>query len=254
MNFLPTPNKGLTLGASRAAAPIAGRPIRPRLPRGLEGRFRAAAGGSIPLLPAACAILAGALALAGCRGSAPAGDAAAPPGHAEGVYPVDGSRDCLASVTLIDQHGKSVALDSLKNRLVLIDFIYTSCPGPCEMMTAKIAAAARELKDRIGPRLAIVSITLDPEHDSPARLDKFAREQGAEQPGWLFLTGSPALIDAVMARFRLKRQVEPDGSIDHMTIIYLLGRDGRQIRIYNPSTVKSKALAADIRAALGTAG
>jgi protein SCO1/2 len=190
------------------------------------------------------------LAFAACRHSTPPYEKAAKRAYAEGIYPVDGKRDCLAPVTLTDQHGKNVLLESLKGKFVLIDFIYTSCPGPCEMMTAKIAAAARQLKDLLGSQVTIVSITLNPERDSPARLYKFAEEQAAEQPGWLFLTGSPDKIDSVMARFKLKRQVEPDGSIDHITIIYLLDRNGRQIRIYNPSTLKSDALAADIRAAL----
>jgi cytochrome oxidase Cu insertion factor (SCO1/SenC/PrrC family) len=194
------------------------------------------------ILLLACGILASTL--AGCRGSSPEDTARTYP---EGAYPVAGSRDCLSGVTLTDQHGQQIALDSLKGKLVLIDFIYTACPGPCEMMTAKIAAAARALKSSMGNKLAIVSVTLDPERDHPAQLLKFAEQQGAEQTGWLFLTGPPDKVETLMGRFKLKRQREPDGSVDHATIIYLLDRNGRQIRLYNPSTIKPDALAADIR-------
>jgi protein SCO1/2 len=214
----------------------------------------ARSGTALRTLIVACSILAGALAVTACRGSKPNEEAVASRTYPEGAYPVKGTQDCLSGATLTDQHGRTIVLDSLKGKLVLIDFIYTSCPGPCEMMTAKIAAAARELKERLGKQVAIVSVTLDPEHDKPDQLLKFAREQGAEQPGWLFLTGSPEQIEALMARFRLKRQREPDGSIDHVTIIYLLGRDGREVRIYNTSTIKSARLAADINAELAASG
>jgi protein SCO1/2 len=149
-------------------------------------------------------------------------------------------------VSLIDQHGKTISLASLKGKPVLIDFIYTSCASTCPVLTAKIAAVARELGPALGANVTIVSITLDPEHDGPAQLAAYAKSQSADNNGWLFLTGKPSAIDQVLAAFKLRRMRESDGSIMHSVSAFLLGPDGHQIRQYNALDVSAKAVAADV--------
>jgi len=166
--------------------------------------------------------------------------------EAAGDYPASNGNNCLPDVSLIDQHGKTISLASLKGKPVLIDFIYTSCASTCPVLTAKIAAVARELGPALGANVTIVSITLDPEHDSPAQLAAYAKSQTADNNGWLFLTGKPADIDQVLAAFKLRRMRESDGSIMHSVSAFLLGPDGHQIRQYNALDVSAKAVAADI--------
>ena len=69
-----------------------------------------------------------------------------------GSYPAANSSDCLPAITLVDQHGRDVTLASLKGRPMLIDFIYTTCAGPCPLMTARMAAVAKLL----GAKLLVV--------------------------------------------------------------------------------------------------
>jgi protein SCO1/2 len=166
--------------------------------------------------------------------------------EAAGDYPASNGNNCLPDVSLIDQHGKTISLASLKGKPVLIDFIYTSCASTCPVLTAKIAAVARELGPALGANVTIVSITLDPEHDGPAQLAAYAKSQSADNNGWLFLTGKPADIDQVLAAFKLRRMRESDGSIMHSVSAFLLGPDGHQIRQYNALDVSAKAVAADI--------
>jgi protein SCO1/2 len=166
--------------------------------------------------------------------------------EAAGDYPASNGNNCLPDVSLIDQHGKTITLASLKGKPVLIDFIYTSCASTCPVLTAKIAAVARELGPALGANVTIVSITLDPEHDGPAQLAAYAKSQSADNNGWLFLTGKPADIDQVLAAFKLRRMRESDGSIMHSVSAFLLGPDGHQIRQYNALDVSAKAVAADI--------
>jgi protein SCO1/2 len=166
--------------------------------------------------------------------------------EAAGDYPASNGNNCLPDVSLIDQHGKTISLASLKGKPVLIDFIYTSCASTCPVLTAKIAAVARELGPALGANVTIVSITLDPEHDSPAQLAAYAKSQTADNNGWLFLTGKPADIDQVLAAFKLRRMRESDGSIMHSVSAFLLGPDGHQIRQYNALDVSARAVAADI--------
>jgi protein SCO1/2 len=166
--------------------------------------------------------------------------------EALGDYPAANGNNCLPDVSLIDQHGAAVSLASLKGKPVLIDFIYASCASTCPMLTAKMAAVAHKLGPALGADVTIVSISLDPEHDTPAELAKYANSHDADRPGWIFLTGPPAKIDQVLALFNLRRTRESDGSITHSIAAFLLGPDGHQIRQYNALDVSSDAVADDI--------
>jgi cytochrome oxidase Cu insertion factor (SCO1/SenC/PrrC family) len=171
--------------------------------------------------------------------------------EAAGDYPASNTNNCLPDVSLIDQHGKTISLASLKGKPVLIDFIYTSCASTCPVLTSKMAAIARELGPALRADVTIVSITLDPEHDGPAQLADYAKSQGADSNSWRFLTGKPADIDQVLAAFKLRRMRESDGSIMHSVSAFLLGPDGHQIRQYNALDVSAKAVAADIERSRG---
>lgn len=168
-----------------------------------------------------------------------------------GSYAAANSSDCLPALTLVDQHGRDVTLASLKGRPVLIDFIYTTCPGPCPLMTSRMAAVAKLLGPDLGKQVTFVSISIDPEHDRPAELEKYAHARGADEAGWLFLTGTPAQIDRVLALYHLKRMRNPDGTVNHAAASFLLGPDGRQVRQYQPLEVKPSAVVADIDRVLG---
>jgi len=171
--------------------------------------------------------------------------------EARGDYPAANTNNCLPDVSLIDQHGAAVSLASLKGKPVLIDFIYTSCASTCPMLTAKMAAIAHKLGPALGADVRIVSISLDPEHDSPVELAKYAQTHDAANSGWLFLTGPPEKIDQVLALFKLRRTRESDGSITHSIEAFLLAPDGRQIRQYNALDVSPDAVVADVESAHG---
>jgi protein SCO1/2 len=171
--------------------------------------------------------------------------------EAIGDYPAANGNNCLPEVSLIDQHGASVSLASLKGKPVLIDFIYTSCSSTCPTLTAKMAAIAHRLGPALGADVRIVSITLDPEHDTPAELAKYAASHDANGNGWIFLTGSPAQIDQVLALFKLRRMREGDGTITHSVSAFLLGPDGHQIRQYNALDVSPEAVVGDVDRARG---
>jgi protein SCO1/2 len=188
-------------------------------------------------MPAAAAVLiAASLALlAGC-------DYAPAP---NGAYDASSSADCLPAVSLLDQNGNRVSLASLKGKSVLIDFVYTSCPGPCSVLTSKLVSVAQDLGPRLGKQVQMLSITLDPERDSPKVLKEYAWRLGAERPGWLFLTGTPQEIDQALAPYKVRRMKEADGSVTHMETLFLLGPDGRQRRIYNGVEVKPAVMSAE---------
>jgi protein SCO1 len=168
-----------------------------------------------------------------------------------GAHSPSSTGDCLPNLTLTDQNGKKVSLASLKGKPVLFDFIYTTCPGPCLMLTSRMRLIANRLGPRLG-RVWFVSVTVDPEHDGPAELLNYAKQQGANQDGWLFLTGSPGDIEQLMNQFKLVRQREADGTVDHVLEFFLVGPDGRQLYQYAASHAEPALVSSDIRRAADT--
>ena len=158
--------------------------------------------------------------------------------------------DCLPGIKLVDQHQNPVVLSSLKGKLALVNFIYTSCPGPCLTETLKMAKLADQLGDKLGKKVMLVSVTVDPEHDGPAQLLQYAQKQDVDRTGWLFLTGSPDAIDRTLKNFKLVRQREEDGSVDHVIGVFLLGPNGRELREYNGEILKADSVLTDINANL----
>ena len=167
-----------------------------------------------------------------------------------GSFSAANPSDCLPNLALIDQNGKSVELSSLKGEYVLINFIYTSCSGTCPMLTSKMSMVEKKLAPELGKKVRLVSLTLDPEHDNPAALLKYANEHGANGADWIFLTGPPAQIDTYLAIFNIKRMRAADGSIDHVTTSFLLGPDGHQIRQYDGIAVTPSTMADDVDRAM----
>jgi len=158
-----------------------------------------------------------------------------------GVYPVNYHPSSLPNVMLTDQYGRPVALASLKGKPVLFDFIYTSCPGPCQLLTQHMKLIADQLGRDLGPKVSFVSVSVDPEHDRPNRLLDYARAFNANVSGWFFLTGSPSQIDELMRGFRLGRSRASDGEINHVLGYFLVGPDGREIVDYSQGVDPSKA-------------
>lgn len=106
--------------------------------------------------------------------------------------------DYFPNLPLVTHEGKSVRFyeDLVKDKIVVFNFIYTSCSDICPLMTARLAQVQKRLGDRVGRNIFMYSITLDPAYDSPERLDRHARAFNVG-PGWLFLTGKPEDLDLI---------------------------------------------------------
>jgi protein SCO1/2 len=108
----------------------------------------------------------------------------------------------IPNSTVTTQRGKPVKFydDLVKGKIVVISFIYTNCTDICPLTTARIAQLEEKLGDMVGRDVFIISMTVDPEHDTPERLKEYAERFGAG-PGWSFVTGKPADIRAINYKF-----------------------------------------------------
>jgi protein SCO1/2 len=160
----------------------------------------------------------------------------------------------LPNVQLMDDHGSRIKLGSLSGKLVLLDFIHIGCPGVCASMTSKFGQVADGLGSDLGSKVVLLTITHDPEHDNPQQLLSLARSSEADLNGWLFVTGNPKDVDRVIQAFGLKNEPLPDGSHNHITKVFLLGRDGHKQREYQGLVMDSHAVLAEIKSALTSQG
>jgi cytochrome oxidase Cu insertion factor (SCO1/SenC/PrrC family) len=111
--------------------------------------------------------------------------------HAKAAPPPAGDmKPRIPDRVLTDQFGKSHRFysDLLKGKLVLMNSIFTTCPATCPIQTAVFAKVQQMLGERVGEDVQMISVTLEPETDTPERLKEFA-ERYKVGPGWLFLTG-----------------------------------------------------------------
>lgn len=108
----------------------------------------------------------------------------------------------LADVALVDHDGRPQRLksDVLGDDIVVIDFVYTSCTTVCPVVSAIMGEVQTRLAARLGDDLRLVSLTVDPARDTPARLKEYARWHGAGA-GWTWLTGSQTAVAAALKGF-----------------------------------------------------
>jgi protein SCO1 len=127
---------------------------------------------------------------------------------------------------LTSQDGAEVTLGSLRGKVVAVAFIYASCPDVCLMLTDKMARVQDELGSDFGSKVAFVSITADPERDTPEVLKGYAEAFDANLAGWSFLTGEPAAVLDVAHRYGVAVMKAADGQVDHTLLTTLIDRQG----------------------------
>jgi protein SCO1/2 len=107
----------------------------------------------------------------------------------------------IPDVSLLTQNGDSVNLrnDVIGDKIVVIDFVYTTCTTICPVLSAILGQVQGHLADRLGKDVILVSVTVDPLRDTPARLKAYSEKHHAGA-GWLWLTGDQSSVDVVLQK------------------------------------------------------
>ena len=152
-------------------------------------------------------------------------------------------------IRLIDQSGQPFDLASMQGKVVVISFIFTTCNGSCPATTATLYQTQEAFKKAgiWGGKVAFISISLDPERDSPEVLTRYARSYGADLDHWKFLTGTNDQVQRVLKSWDMWAKLGPGGVLDHPSRIFLIDRRGRQREIYNLEFLKPTAILHDVR-------
>ncbi len=140
----------------------------------------------------------------------------------------------VPNIELTDQNKKPVRLSDDKNRFTVLTFIFTRCPVPdfCPLMSSNFETLQSRLKEaNLLDQVRLLSITIDPEFDTPEVLRDYGKAVGADFKNWTFATAEPAVIDRVASAFRLFR--EKDGQkLDHALATALIDPEGKVVEIW----------------------
>jgi cytochrome oxidase Cu insertion factor (SCO1/SenC/PrrC family) len=136
---------------------------------------------------------------------------------------------------LIDRQGNPITHAELDGRYTVLDFFFTSCPLWCPGMSTAMAQVQRETA---GTKARLMSISIDGQNDTPAIINRYANDYGADPARWKFATGDPAVVASIV-RDGLKFEIgdeslTADGvrNIDHPTRLILVGPDRRVVGLY----------------------
>ena len=132
--------------------------------------------------------------------------------------------------SLIDQQRQQVTLAALSGKVVAVNFVYTRCALPqfCLRMSNNFAALQKRFARELGRELVLLTITFDPERDTPESLASYASRWQANPSGWHFLTGSPADIRR-MCGFFGQEAFADEGLMNHSLHTVVIGRTGRLV-------------------------
>ncbi len=163
--------------------------------------------------------------------------------------------DEVPDAALIDQQDRRRSLAEWRGSLTVLSFTYTRCPLPdfCPLMDQNFATLQRALAEdpQLAGKVRLISISIDPEHDTPAVLAEHAKKRRADASVWTFLTGDRTTVERVAGRFGVSIVRATDGSADvtHNLRTVLIGADGRVRKIYTGNDWTPGAVMTDLRAA-----
>ena len=155
---------------------------------------------------------------------------------------------------LTAQDGRTVAMADLRGKVVVVDFIYASCADECPLQTEKLASLQAPLGKDFGSRVMFVSITIDPQHDSPAVLAAYAARHRARPDGWSFLTGSPDQIRRISRDYGVAALRDARGAVSHNPLTSVIDASGTLRVQYLGVRYSPRELLDDIRSLLPPRG
>ena len=128
--------------------------------------------------------------------------------------------------TLTAQDATAFSMADLRGKVVALNFVFTRCAEVCPLATYKMVGIQQELGEQFGRDVFFVSVTVDPEYDTPEVLADYAETLGCDPSGWAFLTGSPGAIRSTARSYGVVHSRRLDGEVEHNLLTSLIDREG----------------------------
>jgi cytochrome oxidase Cu insertion factor (SCO1/SenC/PrrC family) len=125
------------------------------------------------------------------------------------------ARKYFTDTVVVDQNGNKLRFysDVLKDRVVLISFMFMNCEGACPMLAQKLKQTRALMVPAIKDEVWFVTLSVDPERDTPEAMKQFAENQGLDESRWLFLTGEKRNVELLIRKLgQYTPNIETDGA------------------------------------------
>lgn len=134
----------------------------------------------------------------------------------------------LPEFTLLDQEGRAVSGSRFRGKQIVLNFIYTRCPlaNMCPAATERMAALQKAAKAAGAKDFELISISFDPENDTPGVLKEYAQVRGLDTSNWSFLTGPDTAVRQLLAQLGIIREFDGP-TIKHTLATVLINEDGK---------------------------
>lgn len=152
----------------------------------------------------------------------------------------------VADFSLRDQENNIFRFQSSRGKVVLVTFIYTTCPDVCSLLTAKFASIQRALKRENQNDYLLLSLTTDPQRDTAATLKSYAERFRADFRHWRFLTGPQEKLQEVWEDFGVVVRKFDNGQVQHTALTTLIDRQGKRRVDYYGDKWQEKEILRDI--------
>lgn len=151
--------------------------------------------------------------------------------------------------SLTNQHNKKITNQDLLGKVYVVEFFFAKCPTICPVMNHNLKYVEKEINNK---DFALVSISIDPENDTPAFLKQYAQEKGITNPNWYFLTGDRSYVGQLANEFEIYVGDQKDNaeSLNHSGMVALVdkkgnvrcryGEDGMPILFYSALNYQDK--------------
>jgi len=156
----------------------------------------------------------------------------------------------ISDFTLVDQNSREFQFSNLAGRVVVVAFAYTTCPDICPLITAALRQVQNGLTPEERKKVFFLTITTDPEIDSPKVLAGYGKRYGADFTNWSFLCGDQAALQKVWKNFGVGVKRKGRGLVDHTPLTAVVDRQGRMRLVYVGPGPDVKAVLKDVRSFL----
>jgi protein SCO1 len=150
-------------------------------------------------------------------------------------------------LALVTQSGQPLTLMELRGKVVLLTFTYSTCVEVCPLITAAMVTLQQRLTAAERQQVFFLSVTAQPEVDTPAVLHAYAHRLGVDLASWAFVTGHPQAVQAAWQAFGLTVKPRTTGGVDHPAWTFLIDREGMVQYRYLGSLLEVETMVEDMR-------
>ncbi len=151
----------------------------------------------------------------------------------------------------VNQEGKTISVKNLLGKVLVVNFIFTHCKTICPIQTDALRRVQTDLKQQENYNdLVFLSISIDPESDTPNTLKTFSEHFHIDASNWHFVTAEKPVIDNFIKNFKVNKKRIGKNNFDHRTSVSLIDQQGNLVQMYSGSPVDTDRLTSEVAASL----